>query len=72
MNMDYQFNLCACNPGGTLVAVNGPNGRFSSKAVQGFIIPLTTREISSVFKPESPQAFGNPHDVAISRDGKDI
>lgn len=69
----YKIKRCACRySGGTLVAVNGPNGRFSSKPVQGFIIPLATREISSVFKPESPQAFGNPHDVAISRDGKDI
>ncbi|ODN03814.1 Peptidyl-glycine alpha-amidating monooxygenase B [Orchesella cincta] len=56
--------------GGTLVAVNGPNGRFQSKTVQGFIISLATREISSVFKPAS--GFGNPHDVAISKDGNDI
>lgn len=50
--------------------MNGPNGRFSKKAVQGFIIPVTTREITSVFRPAT--GFGNPHDVTISRDGNDI
>jgi hypothetical protein len=38
--------------------------------VQGFEIPLSTRQISSVFKP--PTGFGNPHDVAVSKDGSDI
>jgi len=55
--------------GGNLYAVNGPNA-FTQTVVQGFVIPLNTRKIASVFKPTSP--FGNPHDVAVSKDGNDI
>lgn len=50
------------------MAVNGP----SQKEVQGFVIPMNTRQIQSVFKPTGGSKFGNPHDVSVSPDGNDI
>lgn len=50
-----------------MYAVNGP----SKREVQGFVIPLNTRQISSVFKPSGIK-FGNPHDVSVTSDGNDI
>jgi len=55
--------------GGNLYAVNGPSP--TQKEVLGFVIPLSTLRVSSVFKP-SGGAFGNPHDIAVSKDGRDV
>ena len=54
--------------GGTLFAVNGPD---SPAKVQGFVIPLSTREVSSVFTPNG-NPFSRPHDITVSKDGTSV
>jgi len=54
--------------GGTLFAVNGQS---RSNKVQGFIIPLSSRRVKSVFSP-SNKGFGQPHDIAVSPNGSEI
>jgi hypothetical protein len=55
--------------GGTLYAVNGPGPK--GRKVQGFVIPLNTKSISSVFSP-GDRGFGQPHDIAVSKNGSEL
>ena len=53
--------------GGTLYAVNsGPNAK-----VQGFVIPLRTKRVSSVFSP-GDNGFTQPHDIAVTKNGSQV
>ncbi|CAG7657333.1 unnamed protein product [Allacma fusca] len=54
--------------GGTLYAVNGPDKKVK---VQGFVIPLSTKAISSVFSPAN-RGFSQPHDIAVSKNGSEL
>ena len=56
-----------CITGGTLYAVNSG----SSAKVQGFVIPLRTKRISSVFSP-GDRGFTQPHDIAVTKNGSQV
>lgn len=51
--------------------MNGPSSWPNHPKVQGFVIPMSTRTITSVFSPNG-QGLGQPHDVAVSKDGNQV
>ncbi|XP_077293372.1 peptidyl-alpha-hydroxyglycine-alpha-amidating lyase 1 [Arctopsyche grandis] len=55
--------------GGQLYVVNGPD--YTSRPIRGFVIDIATKKILSQFGPNNKD-FSNPHDIAISKDGKEI
>lgn len=63
--------------GGQLLVVNGPSlyGPKDLNAVLGFIIEIKTGCILSKISPKSAgksEYFENPHDIIVSRDGKEV
>ncbi|KAH8401522.1 hypothetical protein KR009_006209 [Drosophila setifemur] len=62
--------------GGQLVIVNGPTAELGIhpehyNEVHGFILNMSSKQVTSKFGPNNLQ-FENPHDVAVTGDGKEI
>lgn len=63
------------NNGGQLVMVNGPEGFHAANEVFGFVVDIKSGCILSKISPTSlsdPHNFENPHDIIVSRDGKEV
>ncbi|EDV37665.2 uncharacterized protein Dana_GF13565, isoform A [Drosophila ananassae] len=62
--------------GGQLVIVNGPTAELGIhpehyNEVHGFVLSMGSKQVLSKFGPNNMQ-FHNPHDVAVTTDGKEI
>ena len=57
--------------GGQLFVVNGPEVGRSFHQVLGFVIDMTTKEVSSKFGPDG-SPFENPHDIIVTPDGQEV
>jgi peptidylamidoglycolate lyase len=56
--------------GDFLYAVNGPEVAVPGP-VRGFKIDIETKSLIEEFRPDGSD-FSNPHDIAVSKDGKDV
>uniref|UniRef100_A0A8C7LGB7 Peptidylglycine alpha-amidating monooxygenase n=1 Tax=Oncorhynchus kisutch TaxID=8019 RepID=A0A8C7LGB7_ONCKI len=55
--------------GGLIYAVNGESAYGRSAPLKGFVINYSTKEILDDFSPEN---FGMPHDIVVTKDGRTI
>uniref|UniRef100_A0A8C8MHV3 Peptidylglycine alpha-amidating monooxygenase n=1 Tax=Oncorhynchus tshawytscha TaxID=74940 RepID=A0A8C8MHV3_ONCTS len=53
--------------GGLIYAVNGESAYGRSAPLKGFVINYSTKEILDDFSPEN---FGMPHDIVVTKDGR--